>query len=271
MSNRKYQYLDADLNPQNAADHTLLMQVGAGNFSFAVTDGRKLLLLADNASTDELNGPNGEDDLLFRNYGRRIIGLSYTGFTLLPLSIFEPEKTAGFARFLDVKPTEKIFSQSLDTENQVIFKACGEVSDSIAANFDLNNVVFGPAGWIKAIAGNSPADKSLYLNISGNQAEILNFTDDKIRFYNRFEFMSEDELAYFATVVAGELDVPPMAVSIYVSGNIADGDRNFNRLKKFFGRVYVNPVRQLQLPGEFASHTLLSLTALTLCGSLAAH
>lgn len=159
----------------------------------------------------------------------------------------------------------------LDTENQVLFKACGKLADQIAVNFDLNDVVFGPTGWIKAIANGDPADKSLYLNISGNQAEMLNFTDGKIRFYNRFEFMSEDELVYFTTVVAAELAIPPVAVSIHVSGEIASGDKNFNRLQKFFGRVYVNSASVLQLPGEFAPHTSLSLTALTLCGSLAAH
>src|SRR5579862_3174519 len=169
MSNRKYQYLDADLNPQQAGSHTLLMQVGAESFSFAVTDGKKLLLLSDNLNPNELNNPNGGDDLLFRNYGKRVIGLNGTGFTLIPLSIFDPEKVADLARFLDVKPTEKVFSQPLDAENQVLFKVCNKIANKVAANFDLKDVVFGPSGWIKAIANSEPADKSLYINISDSQ------------------------------------------------------------------------------------------------------
>ena len=271
MNNRKYQYLDAGLNPQKAADHTLLVQVGADSFSFAVTDGQKLLLLAENLNPDELNGAGGDDDPLFRNYAKRIIGLDYSGFTFIPSAIFDPQKTADFARFLNVKSTEKVFSQPVDAGNQVIFKASDKISDKIATNFDLKDVVFGPAGWIKAVANSNPAAKSLYLNITANRAEILNFTDDKIRFFNRFEFMNEDELAYFATVVAGELEILPATVSIYVSGGIAIGDKNFTRLQKFFGRVYVNTANPVQLPAQFVPYSLLPLTALTLCGSSEAH
>src|SRR5438270_523676 len=117
MSNRNYQYLDSDIDPHKAADHTLLVQAGADSFSFAVTDGKRLLLLSGDRSLDELNGPPGDDDLLFRNYSRRIIGVAPTGFTLVPASVFDPGKVADLARFLDVKPNEKIFSQPLDAEN----------------------------------------------------------------------------------------------------------------------------------------------------------
>jgi hypothetical protein len=71
--------------------------------------------------------------------------------------------------------------------------------------------------------------------------------------------------------VAGELAIPPAAVSIYVSGGIGIGDKNFTRLQKFFGRVYVNTANPVQMPAQFFPYSLLSLTALALCVSSAEH
>jgi len=271
MSNRSYQYLDPDLDQRNAAQHTLLVQANANSFSFAVTDGTKLLLLSDDLSLDEMNRVSGDDDLLFRNYGRRIIGLSNTGFTLMPAAIFNPQKVADLARFLHVKETEKVFSQPLDAENQVVFKVCGSLTEKIEANFDLEDIVFGAKGWIKAIAGNEPSPSNLYLNISGNKVEILNFGGGKLRFHNSFEFMNEDELAYFTTVAAGDLQISADTVTLYLSGNVEANDRNFGRLRKFFSRVDLNSIKPLRLPNQFASHPSLKLTALALCGSSAAY
>ena len=271
MSNRNYQYLDPDLDPRKAADHTLLVQAGTDSFSFAVTDGKRLLLLSNNLSLDELNGQSDDDDLLFGNYGRKIIALSPAGFTFVPSGIFSPEKVADLARFLDVKSSEKVFSHPLDTENQVVFKVCGALADKIAANFDLQDVVFGASGWIKSISNSGPGDSNLYLNLSGNKVEILNFKEGKLRFYNAFEFMSEDELAYFTTIVGGDLQIAADNITLYLSGDVEADDKNFNRLRKFFSRVDLNSIKPLKLPSRYASHPSLKLTALALCGSSAAH
>src|SRR3569833_1260571 len=103
MDNRTYQYLDTDSNPEQTGDHTLLVSTNANGFSFAVTGRNKLLLLSGEMDLAEFSKPSGDDDLLFKNYRRRIIGVSNTGFTLVPVSAFNPDKVADFARFLDVK------------------------------------------------------------------------------------------------------------------------------------------------------------------------
>ena len=268
MDNLSYQYLDNSFNPDKAGQYTLLLHGDSLRFSFAVTNKNKLLLLSNHLSWDLFDDPEA-DNLLFANYGNRIIGLPYSGFTFVPVSIFHPEKVVDFARFLDVKADEKVFSQPLDAENQVLFKVCGDLLHKTGERFELNNIVFAPKGWILANAGNSPQNNTLYLNISGETVEVLNFKDGRLRFYNSFSFGNEDELAYFVTIVATELELQPEQVTITVSGEAELTDQNCTRLQYFFGNVELNPLKVVTLPKQFASHGSLSLTALSLCGSLA--
>jgi hypothetical protein len=268
MDNLSYQYLDYSFNPDKAAQYTLLLQGGSSRFSFAVAADNKLLLLSNHLSWDIFEAPN-HNNPLFANYSKRIIGLPHSNFTFVPVSLFNPEKVADFARFLDVKPDEKVFSQALDTANQVLFKICGEMLNRISDKFDLNDITFAPKGWILATAGNSPSNNDLYLNITEGAVEILHFNDGNLRFYNSFEFKTGDELAYFVTMIAGELQLSPESVNIVVSGEIEAGDANYTRLQYFFVSVGLNTARTLVLPGELSAYTCLSLTALSLCGSSA--
>ncbi|HVV54126.1 MAG TPA: DUF3822 family protein, partial [Mucilaginibacter sp.] len=200
-----------------------------------------------------------------------IIGLPFTGFTFVPLSLFNPDKIADFARFLDVKPGEKIFSQPMDEDNQVIFKVDADIASAIDGKFILRDIVFSPKGWITAAADDNPADTGLYLNITGNRVGILNFRDGKLRFFNRFEFETADELAYYAAFVTGELKQQPQDITVVVSGDVLTGDENMKRLSEFFGKVELNQLQPVALPDQAPPHTVLSLTALSLCGSSVAN
>jgi len=263
MSNHNHHYRDTDFNPEQSADYTLLVQVGPDSFSYAVTGQNKLLVLEENISLGELTEPTEEHNHLSTNYKQRIIGLPNNGFTFIPDSLFRPDHVADFARFLDVKAGEKVFSQPLDADNQVIYK----VDEKLADKFSVNNVVFAAKGWIMATAANNPAKENLYLNIDNDKVELLNFRESKLRFYNGFEFKNEDELVYFTSLVTEELQLQTQNITLILSGDVEHGDKNSNRLIEFFQHVQLTELKVLDLPEEIASHTVLTLTALSLCGS----
>jgi hypothetical protein len=271
MDNLSYQYLDHKFSPEKARDYTLLLQGNQSGFSFAVISKDKLLALSNPLVWDVLREPAAENNLLLQNYGQRVIGLPGVAFSFIPVSVFDPAKVADFARFLDVKTNDKVFSQPLDAENQVIFNVGAEQLAAIEGTFSLKDVVFAPKGWILAIAGSETANQNLYLNLSRDAVEVLNFTDGRLRFYNSFGFTNEDELAYFVSIVANELQLPFDAVKLVMSGDTEPGDQHFERLRQFFGQVELNQLKVLNLPPQSVAHSMLSLTALSLCGSSAAN
>ena len=266
MSNRNHSY-NTDLNTDQSADYTLLVQIGLNSFSYAVAGQGRLLVLKEDVSLVELSQTSESNNILSSDYKKRIVSLPHTGFTFVPVSLFNPEKVADFARFLDVKPDEKVFSQPLDADNQVIYKTDESLVNMVAEKFGVNSVVFAPKGWIKLTATNSPSNNDLYINIDGDQAEFLNFRDGKLRFYNSFEFKAADELAYFAMFVAGELQLHPSDITAILSGDIALDNENATSLTRFFGKIELNSMSSLEVPDQTASHDILTLTALSLCGS----
>ena len=265
MSNRNYHYRDPELKPEQTTGYTLLMQVWPESFSYAIICNNKLLALETGVGLDELDNPSADHELLTANFEQHVVGMPQRGFTFVPASLFAPEKAGDFARFLDVQYNEKVYSQPLDAQNQVIFKI-GEHSTNIPEK-DNSALVFPAKGWILAIANSNPDAQSLYLNIGNDHVEILNFKEGKLRFYNTFEFKNSDELVYFTSLVAQELKLPNKDITLIVSGDVMADDNCVKRLAEFFGEVQLNNQTLVSLPDEIPSHTVFYLTALSLCGS----
>lgn len=266
MSEHNYNYHDDNFSLKQAQDYSLLIQIDKASFSYAVTDQNKLIAWAENHSLDELSDPQELLDLLSAKYKQVIIGLPANNFTLVPQGLFSPDHVTDFARFLDVKPNEKISAQLLDDDNAIVYKT-DETIINAAEEFGLHNTVFSSKGWIAAIAKNSPADKDLYLNVGRNNVEIAAFNSGKLRFYNKFEFQNNHELAYFTALVIDELNLQPADVQIYLSGDVSVDDQKGTYLSEFFGKVQINDQQVIELPGEIVPHKILSLAALSLCAS----
>lgn len=266
MSEYNYNYHDDDFSLDKAQSYNLLIQIDKTTFAYAVADQNKLVAIADNHPLDELSNPEELLDLLSANFKNVAIGLPATGFSLLPQTVFNPDKLTDLARFLDVKVDEKVLSQPLDNNNVIIYKTPGTILNA-AEEFGLRNTVYTSKGWLTALARNQPGDRDLFVNINDGVAEIANFNFGKLRFYNTFEFTGKDDLAYFVAMVTNELNLQPAYTYIYISGNVDAGDENITRLADFFGKAEVNTTKILQMPHEIEGHKILSLAALSLCVS----
>jgi hypothetical protein len=264
MSNNNY--TDNSFNLYQAYSYTLLLQLEATSFGYAVVHQNRLLVSAQNCDLNELSDPRQLSDLLTATYKNIIIGLPATGLTLVPNSLFNADHAGSFARFLDVKENEKVFAQTLDDQNGIVYKTNGELVAAVE-KFNLQNTVYTAKGWIKAIAKSSPPNDNLYLEIGKDTVQFLYFSSGSLRFYNTFEFKNEDELVYFTTFVAEELNLKPHQITLILSGDVSTGDKNISRLNDFYPKVELNGLRVLELPGHIASHKFLALAALSLCGS----
>lgn len=266
MSENRHHYTSDDLSLTQAHSYTLLLQVDANSFNYAVLSGKQLLAWGENYSLDELRDPQQLRDILTANYQQVITGLHTTGFTLLPKSLFDNDRIADIARLLDVSNTEKVNAETLDGQNIIIYKV-DEVLTYAVKDLDNQQAIFTDAGWIKAIAADYPLSNNVYLNIGNDVVSVVNFANSKLRFYNHFTFKNHEELAYFCALVTTELEIKPESTKLIISGDINNTDRYFTYLKDFFGDVQLNNIRLLTLSDKVAPHKILSLSALSLCAS----
>jgi hypothetical protein len=266
MNNNNYN--DDSFSPYQAYSYTLLLQVEATSFSYAVIHQNNLLITAQNCSLDELAHPKQLSDLLTATYKKVVIGLPSTGLTLVPKNLVNEEYIGGFARLLDVQENEKVIAQTLDNDNVIVFKANEELV-SAAERFNLQNAVYSATGWVKAIAATTPPNNYLYIQVNNNTVQMLNFSLGKIRFFNTFDYAGGDDLVYFVTLVANELQLTPQIVTIVLSGEISTRDASMKRLADFYPKIEINSLKPIELPGQIISHKFLALAALFLCESSA--
>ncbi|GGH08031.1 DUF3822 family protein [Mucilaginibacter phyllosphaerae] len=266
MSDHRHYYTSDDLSLTQAHSYTLLLQVNANSFNYAVVKGKQLLSWGENYSLDELRDPQLLRDILTANYNLVVTGLQATGFTLLPDPLFDAAHIGDIARLLDVTHTEKVKAEKFDSRNTIIYKV-DEAATYAIKDLDNQNVLHTDAGWVKAIANNYPLSTDVYLNIINDTVSIVNFTNSALRFYNTFKFKSHEELAYFCALVCTELELKPEKVKLVLSGEINNTDRYFIYLINFFGEVKLNNISILDLPYRTEAHKILPLAALSLCAS----
>ena len=266
MSDHRYNYTSDDLSLNQAYSYNLLLQIDANAFSYAVTFKKQLLAWGENYPLEELKDPQVLRDILTANYKQVITGVYSTGFTLWPANLFDKDRIAEVARLLDVGDSEKVYWQTLDDANVIVYKVDEFMLSSIA---DLDNqlVNYKAKGWINLIAASRPADDELYVNIGDETVEFLYFANRNLRFYNTFSFKNHEELAYYCAFVAGELKLHPGTTTLLLSGDVNQTDRNFTYLEGFFNRVKLNDTQILVLPEQVVAHKVLTLAALLLCAS----
>jgi len=269
MSEINYTYQHEDFNLSLAYYYTLVLQVNSTDFTYAVFYDDKLMALATHCSLEELANPEEMADELFANFKYIVVGVGANGFTLVPVDLYSQERVADFARFLDVKEDDKVFSQQLDANNFIVYKTTTAVADAIE-KFDFYRCVYGSKGWINAIANTNPPDNAIYINIEDGFAELLCFKSGKIRLYNTFNYKTPDDLTYAASVVFAETGVSQKDISLILSGTALNEDYQ-QRLSEFFPVVEINTIKIAELPDGHNSGQLLKLSALLLCVSSEAH
>jgi len=267
MSEHIYNYRDPNSSLyQVNSNYALLLQIYPASFSYAVVYQNRLIAWCEDCDLHLLDEPGEAHEFLNFEYKNVVTALPATGFTLMPNALFNADKVADLARFLDVKPSEKVLAQPLDDDNHIIYK----VDDAIvktAKMFGLQKTVYMAKGWINAVEGSNPPADNLYLNIDKQQVEILYFAAGNLRFYNTFTFNNPDELVYYTGFVAKELELQPHRLNLVLSGDINRDDKNASRLAEFFNGVEESSLKVLDLPDEIFPHQILALSALSLCVS----
>jgi len=266
MSEQIYSFRDPSFNPHQAYYYTLLIQVDAKSFSYAIVYDNDVLAWGANCNLAELTNPQQLAEELEATYKKVVIGLSSSVFTLVPDVLFSKDQVANYARLLDVKADERVLAQSLDHQNHIIYKTDEKIIAAIQ-RFDLQNVVYLGKGWISAAALNNPGAEDLYLHTENGKAEFLYFKNDNIRFYNKFDYETEGDLGYYAAFVCEELGLAPTDVQLKISGTLKPDDKFITSLSRFFPNINLFNPHLLNVPAQIDPQQILTLAALSLCAS----
>ncbi len=264
MTSHSKLYFSDDFSPEKAKDYTLLIQIRNTDFSFAVVYQNALLAWGNGYPLSELITPADFIHFLTpTDYQKVIIGLTPLVFNIIPKPLYQEKHLVQLVKLLDISETDKVYSQTLDTDNQVVFKDSNEVLPTLIARYPNHQIVFGYKGWLEAIVKTEPVVTNLYIDVQATEVHFAYFKESKLRFYNSFIYADPNDLAYFTALTTNELQLQPEDTHLVISG---DADISLGNLKDFFPHIDTNPIEQLQqLPSGITAQQLLSLAALMLC------
>lgn len=232
-------------------------------FTYIIADDHRLLALATNCPLDELLNPRELAEELLSEYKSVTAAIDTDTFTLVPAELYDEEKVAYLARYLDVAEDESVLAEQLDQDNHIIYKVKTEVFAAIE-KFNPQAIVFGGKEWINAIIATQPGDKEIYVNITDQSLQLLTFKNGKIAFYNTFESHTADDLVYFIGLALNALQIQQQDVKILISGANDDVEK---RLSEYFLAVSQIELPSVELPDELKNSTTINLSALLLCAS----
>lgn len=261
MSDYPFTYRDNGFSLNSVYNATLFLKLGKGGLSFLIASQGRLLAWKDACPLTAIVEDTGLGEILAAPFKEVRIGLFPEALTLIPAELFTTEKTGEYARYLDVKPGNKVFSAKMDSNNQLIYKINTLAFEALTSKISLKGATI-PAdrGWLAAITKTAPADNSLYADVNEGQVSMINFNGGKLRFYNVFDAQGIDDLLYYCLFTASQLNLEPNEATLVVSGKCTDAD--MDKLRQFFRSVRYNDAQTVQIDSSVQPHQILSLATL---------
>lgn len=268
MTSRSNLYISSDFSLERTKNFTLLLQIRANDFSFAVVYQNELKAWGSNQLLSELSNPVELADYLSSDYHQVIIGIEPDVFTIVPKQLYKESIDIDLSRFLNTSNGEKVYKQTLDEENLIFFKYNDGLIDALTSYYRYHQLHFFYKGWINAIAANDTNWQNFYLDVQPDSLHLLYFKNNKLRYYNQFGYTEPQDLVYFVALAFNELRLSAVNTKLIISGQINEGDELMNSLGEFFPKMELSSLIQLsQVPAEVSPQHILSITALLSCAS----
>ena len=75
--------------------------------------------------------------------------------------------------------------------------------------------------------------KTLFVNLRDDCFDLVHFKENKLHYYNTFEFRTKEDFIYFLLISIDQLGLNPEDVNLIISGNIDKTDDTYNMIHQY--------------------------------------
>ena len=203
---------------------------------------------------------------LQKQFGRVTIVHDNELATLVPKPLFDEINLVDYLKFnTKILKTDFITYDALTTEdimvvyvplvniNNFIFERFGSFEYKHSATILLNRVL--------TLEKNSNSLK-MYLNIEAFHFEIIIVENNKLRFYNRFEYNTKEDFIYYLLFTAEQLQLNPEEFPAILMGTVDEKDDLFKIAYKYVRHVSVLPKEAMLYSNDASSKYFTLLNSL---------
>ena len=265
---------DEKFDISESRDMQLLIRVSPKRISYAIVNQKDnhLAVLYDapvhktiEASLNEIMQAN---DYLKSTFAAVKVSVETLNFTLIPIQYYTKDDLAGYEKLVQAHEGTKTFISTINAEAvKCVIALDLEVTAPFISIFSqirlMSQVNPLVEGGMKLVAPNA---SKLLLQFSTDSFEAYLSVDDKLVFYNLFNITNADDFNYYLLILMQELKPDPYKTSVYLAGDIEEGDVYYSRVDKYFPEIsFADSTKLVSLAGDLNQiqvHKYFSLLSL---------
>jgi hypothetical protein len=247
---------DTTFSIDDLTHYNLSLLVGRHDFQFCVIDTRenKCLLLEDyelegisttNTLINTLYKLFEGHHLLMAGYWKSVkLAIKNQKFTLLPDSLFSSEYLRDYLKMsaeVDAELDDFYYYKHIQSEAVSVFAAERKIVEKVRSIYPTLTVQVLHQGSAFVEGVQSHRDhtyyKDLYIHIGKKSFSLVVTEDNKLVFYNRFPYQSEQDVIKYTMICMQELNMDQQDTKALVWGSIASNSSYFKELYRYVKNI----------------------------------
>ena len=178
-------------------------------------------------------------------------------FCLLPEVLFDEEKAyLALNQVCEVDYPHLIKSQKISNGARIIYALPKEWEDWTTQLFVHSEITWNcnQTGLLESgfATSKDSGDGICLAQIENDHLLVSVFTSNKLLFFNRFDYHSENDLLYFCLLTMSENGLEPYSTRFILSGSILPGSMGMEKLNRYFGAIeFSKTVHTLHIEPRF--------------------
>jgi len=251
----------------------LALKVSLSGFSFAVTDtlSNQILKVKEIDFTNYKNPTNIEESYrtafseqleLTQEYDQVIV-LHYNNLSgFVPLAMFDPRYLGDYLRYnIQIFETDFFAFDTLEKQQiNNVYVPYMNINNTLIDFFHSFDYRHHSSILVEKLLNLSKNidEKQMFVHLGQNKFEIIVLQNQKLLFYNSFDFLVKEDVMYYLLFTAEQLGLNPDFFSLKLLGNISE-DSHFFKL----ARTYVRNVSLLDVSDLTKTNNLCDTENLT--------
>ncbi|MFD1061636.1 DUF3822 family protein [Winogradskyella litorisediminis] len=161
--------------------------------------------------------------------------------TLVPKALYDEAHNAEYLKFNSkILKTDFIASDELKHQEAIsVYVPYVNINNYLFDTFGSFKYKHASTVFLDAIDSFKTEEKSIFVNVEKNAMQVAFFQNNKIEFYNHFEFSSPEDFIYYLLFTCEQKQLNPDELKLTLTGSVEKDDDIYNIAYKYIRHVEI--------------------------------
>lgn len=258
-------YIGKEFDTSRIKEYGLTIQISLGGFSFVLYDVNQRQIVALQAYNNVISTAHvvpaleefcADNEIDTTALGSFMCVMDDSNYAIVPSSLFEKGQEKAYLDFCNENVDGIVMSEHVEAADcEVVFGIDGKLAESLN-NMPSQPVIRHSAAVLVGKLLPKNQELKMYVNVRQKDFDIMVAHDEKLLFYNSFNFNSIDDFVYYVVTVMRQFGSTD-EIELWLAGLVMPDSNLFSHLRRYVKDVYFLDT-QVALPDvlDVPSHCL---------------